>query len=63
MQLDDLAEMKAVASQVDCQGKRRGRQSWVRKRIGVLSNFGFGWVKKFNLISWYCRETKYDLRD
>ncbi len=35
----------------------------IKKEIGVISEGSKGWRKEINLVSWYGREPKYDIRD
>jgi|WetSurMetagenome_2_1015567.scaffolds.fasta_scaffold851683_2 hypothetical protein len=55
MPIDDLAEMETV----DREGDHQEEQA--PEKNGVLSESGFGWVKKLNLFGRNDREPKYDL--
>lgn len=35
----------------------------IEKKLGYISESAKGWKKELNLISWNCKEAKYDLRD
>ena len=41
----------------------KGESFEIIKQLGVLSETEKGWKKELNLISWYGKEPKYDIRD